>query len=70
MAPTKDNKAEPRVRLGLSVSPSFTPISPVVESAAILLDDLSWQQFVDALEEAPRAIPEVVELFRSKAPWD
>lgn len=50
-------------RLDLTVSASS-------ESMIAALDDDAWKQFVEALERPARAIPEVVELFRAKAPWD
>jgi uncharacterized protein (DUF1778 family) len=36
----------------------------------LVLDGVSWEQFVAALESPPREIPQLVELFRAKAPWD
>lgn len=39
-------------------------------SEMIVLDDVAWEQFVAALESSPREIPQLVELFRAKAPWD
>jgi uncharacterized protein (DUF1778 family) len=39
-------------------------------SETFVFDERAWEQFVAALESPPRAIPELVELFRAKAPWD
>jgi uncharacterized protein (DUF1778 family) len=39
-------------------------------SEMLVLDRVSWEQFVAALESPPREIPQLVELFRAKAPWD
>jgi uncharacterized protein (DUF1778 family) len=39
-------------------------------SEMLVLDGFAWEQFVEALESPPREIPQVVELFRAKAPWD
>jgi uncharacterized protein (DUF1778 family) len=39
-------------------------------SEMIVLDGAAWEQFVAALESSPREIPQLVELFRAKAPWD
>jgi uncharacterized protein (DUF1778 family) len=39
-------------------------------SEMIVLDGVAWDQFVAALESSPREIPQLVELFRTKAPWD
>jgi uncharacterized protein (DUF1778 family) len=39
-------------------------------SAMLVLDERAWEQFVAALESPPREIPQLVELFRAKAPWD
>ena len=36
----------------------------------LVLDERAWEQFVAALESPPREIPQLVELFRAKAPWD
>ncbi len=39
-------------------------------SEMLVLDGVAWEQFIAALEPPPRPIPELVELFRAKAPWD
>lgn len=39
-------------------------------SETLVLDERAWEQFVAALESPPREIPQLVELFRAKAPWD
>jgi hypothetical protein len=39
-------------------------------SEMLLLDERAWEQFVAVLEGPPREIPELVKLFRAKAPWD
>ena len=39
-------------------------------SEMLVLDGVAWEQFIAALETPPRPIPELVELFRGKAPWD
>jgi uncharacterized protein (DUF1778 family) len=35
-----------------------------------VFDERAWEQFVAALDSPPQEIPEFVELFRAKAPWD
>ena len=40
------------------------------DGATITLDSGAWQQFIDALESPAREIPELIDLFRAKAPWD
>jgi uncharacterized protein (DUF1778 family) len=45
-------------------------VSASSENVIVALDDDAWKQFVEALEGPARVIPEVVELFRTKAPWD
>jgi len=37
-------------------------------SETLVLDERTWEQFVAALESPPRDIPQLVELFRAKAP--
>jgi uncharacterized protein (DUF1778 family) len=39
-------------------------------SETFVFDERAWEQFVAALDSPPREIPELVELFRAKAPWD
>ena len=39
-------------------------------SETLVLDERAWEQFVAALESPPHEIPQLVELFRAKAPWD
>ena len=39
-------------------------------SEKFVFDERVWEQFVAALDSPPREIPELVELFRAKAPWD
>jgi hypothetical protein len=39
-------------------------------SETLVLDERAWEEFVAALESPPREIPQLVELFRAKAPWD
>ncbi len=39
-------------------------------SETLVLDERTWEQFVVALESPAREIPQLVELFRAKAPWD
>jgi len=36
----------------------------------IRLDERGWKQFTSALKQEAREIPELVELFKEKAPWD
>jgi uncharacterized protein (DUF1778 family) len=43
---------------------AFTP------SERLALDEMAWEQFGAALDSPPREIPELVELFRAKAPLD
>jgi uncharacterized protein (DUF1778 family) len=39
-------------------------------SEMLVLDGVAWEQFIAALESPPQEIPQLVELFRAKAPWD
>jgi len=39
-------------------------------SETLVLDERAWEQFLEALERPSREIPQLVELFRAKAPWD
>lgn len=39
-------------------------------SETLVFDGVAWAQFVAALESPAREIPQLVELFRAKAPWD
>jgi uncharacterized protein (DUF1778 family) len=39
-------------------------------SEKFVFHERAWEQFVAALDSPPREIPELVELFRAKAPWD
>jgi uncharacterized protein (DUF1778 family) len=39
-------------------------------SDTLVLDERAWEQFIAALESPAREIPQLVELFRAKAPWD
>jgi uncharacterized protein (DUF1778 family) len=36
----------------------------------IRLDERGWKQFTAALRREGKEIPELVELFKEKAPWD
>jgi uncharacterized protein (DUF1778 family) len=44
--------------------------SALFDTRTILLDKQGWKQFTDALDRDAKEIPELVELFREKAPWD
>jgi uncharacterized protein (DUF1778 family) len=44
--------------------------SAFTTSERLVLDEMAWEQFVAALDFPPREFPELVELFRAKAPWD
>jgi uncharacterized protein (DUF1778 family) len=44
--------------------------SAFTTSERLVLDEMAWEQFVAALDSPPREIPELVQLFRAKAPWD
>jgi uncharacterized protein (DUF1778 family) len=39
-------------------------------SETFVFDERAWEQFIAALDSPPREIPELVKLFRAKAPWD
>ncbi|HXZ88779.1 MAG TPA: DUF1778 domain-containing protein [Candidatus Binataceae bacterium] len=40
------------------------------DARTFLLDEQGWKQFEKACKREGRAIPELVALFREKAPWD
>ncbi len=40
------------------------------DSRTISLDERGWDQFTGALDREAREIPELMELFNEKAPWD
>jgi uncharacterized protein (DUF1778 family) len=42
----------------------------IYDLKTIRLDERGWNQFTTALDRAARKIPELVELFKEKAPWD
>lgn len=44
--------------------------SALFEAKTLLLDRQGWKQLNEALKRDARAVPELVELFREKAPWD
>lgn len=44
--------------------------SALYDLRTIRLDEKGWAQFTTALERNAKEIPELVELFREKAPWD
>jgi uncharacterized protein (DUF1778 family) len=46
------------------------PVELTADGATITLDASAWQQFIDSLESPAREIPELIDLFRAKAPWD
>jgi hypothetical protein len=54
------------------VSPEPAAYTPLPEGGSnlIVLDELAWKQFIEAVEAPAREIPALVELFRAKAPWD
>jgi Protein of unknown function (DUF1778) len=39
-------------------------------SETFVFDERAWEQFLAALDSPSREIPELVKLFRAKAPWD
>ncbi len=63
MADPKENRNE-SASLELPAAGAFS------ESQIIALDSSAWKQFIEALEKPAVEIPELVELFRAKAPWD
>ena len=44
--------------------------SAFATSQTLVLDERTWEQFIVALESPAREIPQLVELFRAKSPWD
>jgi len=44
--------------------------SALFEAKTLLLDRQGWKQLNDALARGARVIPELLELFHEKAPWD
>jgi uncharacterized protein (DUF1778 family) len=44
--------------------------SALFDAKTILLDESGWNHFMEALERDAKEIPELVGLFREKAPWD
>ena len=44
--------------------------STLYDLRTIHLDERGWNQFTGALDPEAREIPELVELFNEKAPWD
>jgi uncharacterized protein (DUF1778 family) len=44
--------------------------SALFEMKTLLLDRQGWEQLNKSLSRKPKAIPELAELFREKAPWD
>ncbi len=44
--------------------------STLYDLKTIRLDERGWEQFTAALNRRAKTIPELVELFKQKAPWD
>jgi uncharacterized protein (DUF1778 family) len=44
--------------------------SALFEMKTLLLDRQGWEQLNKSLRRAPKAVPELIELFREKAPWN
>jgi uncharacterized protein (DUF1778 family) len=44
--------------------------SALFETKTLLLDRQGWEQLNKSLSRKAKAVPELVELFRAKAPWD
>jgi uncharacterized protein (DUF1778 family) len=44
--------------------------SALYDLRTIRLDERGWNQLATALDREAREIPELVELFKEKAPWD
>ena len=44
--------------------------STLYDLRTIRLDERSWKRFAAALDRRAKTIPELVELFNQKAPWD
>jgi len=44
--------------------------SALYDLRTIHLDGKGWKQFTAALERKAREIPELIDLFNEKAPWD
>ena len=44
--------------------------SALYDLRTIRLDSRGWKQFTAALNRKAKAIPELIELFNQKAPWD
>jgi uncharacterized protein (DUF1778 family) len=44
--------------------------STLYDLRTIRLDKRSWERFAAALDRRAKTIPELVELFNRKAPWD
>ncbi|HVC43969.1 MAG TPA: DUF1778 domain-containing protein [Candidatus Binataceae bacterium] len=44
--------------------------SALYDLRTIRLDEKAWKKFTAALDREGREIPDLVELFKEKAPWD
>jgi len=44
--------------------------SALYDLRTIRLDEQGWAQFTAALDRDAKVVPELVELFNEKAPWD
>ncbi len=44
--------------------------SALYDLRTIRLDEQSWNQFTAALNRDAKEVPELVELFKEKGPWD
>lgn len=44
--------------------------SALYDIRTIRLDERDWKQFRAALDREAREVPELVQLFKEKAPWD
>ena len=44
--------------------------STLYDLRTIRLDQKSWNQFTSALDREAREVPELLDLFNEKAPWD